>query len=358
MKKILIVTGGSGGHVMPALSIFDHLKNNFQTSLATDIRGSKFINESNYQFNLIDVPNLFSKPYLFPLNFVKFIFSIFRSYFFLKKKNINFLISTGGYMTIPFCLASKFLNIKIILFEPNSVLGKSNRFILPISKKIICYDKNIKLFPKKFLNKIYLTNPIIRKEIYTSKKNKKKEITDIKKILIIGGSQGAKFFDKDITEVILKLSKIMSIEICQQIFNNEEKYLIKQKYVDAGIKSELFDFDDQLFKKISDYDLAISRSGASAVAELAFLNIPFIAIPFPFAKDDHQYFNAKFYESSNSCWLIRQDNLDINKLVDLIARIFTEKKEYFNKKENLEKIYNENTWNNINKKLLNLINEN
>ena len=70
MKKILIVTGGSGGHVMPALSIFDHLKNNFETSLATDVRGSKFINKSYYQFKLIDVPNLFSNLYLFPLNFI------------------------------------------------------------------------------------------------------------------------------------------------------------------------------------------------------------------------------------------------------------------------------------------------
>ena len=74
MKKILIVTGGSGGHVIPALSIFDHLKNNFETNLVTDNRGSKFINKSNYQFNLIDVPNLFSKKHLIPINFIKFIF--------------------------------------------------------------------------------------------------------------------------------------------------------------------------------------------------------------------------------------------------------------------------------------------
>tara|TARA_B100001250_G_scaffold386050_1_gene382246 strand:- start:152 stop:1228 length:1077 start_codon:yes stop_codon:yes gene_type:complete len=358
MKKILIVTGGSGGHVMPALSIFDHLKNNFDTSLVTDKRGAKFINKSSYHYNLIDVPNLFSKIYLFPLNFIRFVISIFRSYFFLKKKNIDFLISTGGYMSLPLCIASKLLNIKIFLFEPNSVLGKSNKFILSISKKIICYDENIKLFPKKYLNKIYLMNPILRNEIYFSKKNKKKDFGIIKKILIIGGSQGARYFDEEITEAILKLSKLINIEICQQVFNIEEKYLIEQKYIKAGIKHKLFDFDDQLFNKISDYDLAISRSGASAIAELAFLNIPFVAIPFPFAKDDHQYFNAKFYESINSCWLIRQDSLNINNFVDLIFNLFTEKKDYFNKKDNLEKIYDENTWNNVNKKLLDLINEN
>ena len=115
---------------------------------------------------------------------------------------------------------------------------------------------------------------------------------------------------------------------------------------------------EHIYNKISDYDLAISSSGASAIAELAFLNVPFVAIPFPFAKDDHQYFNAKFYESVNSCWLIRQDSLEINSFVDLIFNLFTEKKDYFNKKDNLEKICDENTWNNVNKKLLDLINEN
>jgi len=358
MKKILIVTGGSGGHIMPALSIYDHLKNNFETKIATDVRGSKFINKNIYKFNLIDVPNLFSKSYLLPINIIKFFLTIFKSYFFLKKQNINFLISTGGYMSIPFCLASKLLNIKIFLIEPNSVLGRANSFILSISKKIICYDRNIKLFPKKYLNKIFLINPILRKEIYLCEKNKKKEFNNIKKILIIGGSQGSIFFDKTISNLILKISQTIKIEVCQQLFNLEEKFSIEQKYNTIGINYRLFDFDEKLFNNNSDYDLAITRAGASAIAELTFLNIPFIAIPFPHAKDDHQYFNAKFYESANSCWLMRQDNFNINYVADLITQLFTNKNEYFKKKENLEKISNQNTWNNVNKKLLDLINEN
>jgi len=358
MKKILIVTGGSGGHVLPALSIFDHLKNNFEISLVTDIRGSKFINKGLYQFNLIDVPNLFSKIYLLPINIIKFFLSIFKSYFFLKKKNINFLISTGGYMSLPFCIASRLLNIKIFLIEPNSVLGRANHLILSISKKIVCYDQNIKLFPKKYLNKIYLINPILRKEIYLFEKNKKKKFNETKKILIIGGSQGALFFDNIISSLILKISHKVKIEVSQQLFNLDKKFSIEQKYNNSGINYRLFNFDENLFKNNSDYDLAITRSGASAIAELAYLNIPFIAIPFPYAKDDHQYFNAKFYDSLNSCWLIRQDNFDINNIADLIVGLFAKKNEYFKKKENLEKISNQNTWNNVNKKLLDLINEN
>jgi len=358
MKKILIVTGGSGGHVLPALSIFDHLKNNYKTSIVTDVRGSKFINKDLYEFNLVDVPNLFSKIYLLPLNIIKFFISIFKSYIFLKKKNINFLISTGGYMSIPFCIASKLLNIKIFLFEPNNVLGRANNFILSISKKIICYDKNIERFPKKYLNKIYLINPILRKEIYFCEKNKKKEFNETKKILIIGGSQGAVFFDKIITNLILKISQKIKIEVIQQLFNLDEKFSIEQKYSTLGINYTLFNFNENLLKKNSDYDLAITRSGASTIAELAYLNIPFVAIPFPYARDDHQYFNAKFYESLNSCWLIRQNNFNVDNIADLIVGLFTNKNEYFKKKENLEKISNQNTWNNVNKKLLNLINEN
>tara|TARA_B100001123_G_C15335940_1_gene1032827 strand:+ start:121 stop:1200 length:1080 start_codon:yes stop_codon:yes gene_type:complete len=358
LKKILIVTGGSGGHVIPALSIFDHLKSSFETSLVTDLRGSKFIDKNKYKFNLIDVPNIYSKKYLFPIYFVKFIHSIFKSYFFLKRKNINFLISTGGYMSIPICIASKLLKIKIFLFEPNSVLGKSNKLILSIAKNIICYDSKIKLYPNKYLNKIYSINPIFRKEIYSIEKNIKEEFETVKKILIIGGSQGAEFFDKNIPDVVDKISKKIKIEVCQQISNLDKKSLIEKKYNDLKINYELFSFDNNLYRKINKFDLVITRSGSSTIAELAYFNVPFIAIPFPFAKDNHQYFNAKFYENASCNWLIEQHNFNINYLADLIINLFSEKTEYFEKKQNLQKIYNQNTWNNVNKKLLDLINEN
>ena len=86
MKKILIVTGGSGGHVIPSLSIYDSLKDNFEVQIATDLRGSKYINNKNYNFSLIDVPNLFSNLLLFPYNLIKFCISILKSYKYLEIK--------------------------------------------------------------------------------------------------------------------------------------------------------------------------------------------------------------------------------------------------------------------------------
>ena len=358
MKKVLIVTGGSGGHVIPALSIFDHLKNDFIVSIVSDIRGSNFINQNKYNFDLIDVPNLFSKLYLLPINLIKFVFCILKSYFYLKKNNTNILISTGGYMSLPICLAAKILKIKIILFEPNSVLGRTNKIMLKISHKIICYDNDLKFLPIKYNNKVYLIDRILRKEIYLCKKNIKKDFGEEKKILIIGGSQGAKFFDKKITNLILNISKKLKLQVYQQYSDEKEKSIIEANYNNFGIKHKLFKFDENLSQNIYDFDLAITRSGAASISELSYLNIPFLAIPFPFAKDDHQYFNAKYYETKKCCWLIRQNDFDMVRIENLIISIFNEKVDYFHKKENLKKISNQNTWNNVNKKLIGLIHEN
>ena len=358
MKKILITTGGSGGHVIPSLGIYDALKNDFEVQISTDLRGSKFINDDNYYYSLIDVPNLFSNLLLLPYNLIKFCISIIKSYKYLKLNNFNILISTGGYMSLPLCLASNLLNIKIYIFEPNLVLGRANKLILNFAKKIICYEKNLKGISKKNLNKIYLVKPLLRKEIYELKKNEKTIIEEKKKILIVGGSQGAKFFDKFISEIIINLSKIEKIQVLQQVINLKSKENIKELYQKNHIEHELFNFEDKLLTKAVEYDLAITRSGASTISELAYLNIPFVAIPYPYAKDNHQYYNAKLYEKNKSCWLMMQKDINRNNFTDLMVKIFKDQNEYFSKKNNLIKFNKENTWEKNKSKLIELINEN
>ena len=357
MEKILIATGGSGGHVIPSLSIYDALKDNFDVQIATDYRGAKYIS-NKYNYSLIDVPNIFSSLLFFPYNLIKFCLSVFKSYKYLKLNNISVLISTGGYMSLPLCIASNLLKIKIFIFEPNSVLGKSNKLISGFAKKIICYDYNLRGVSKKLLDKIYLVKPLLRKEIYDYRKNQKTSLEEQKKILIIGGSQGAKFFDDFISKIIIKFSKIQNIRIIQQIIDNKSRIKLENLYKIHQIDHELFDFDDKLLTKAFDYDLAITRSGASAISELCYLNIPFVAIPFPYAKDNHQYYNAELYEKNQCCWLIMQKDINEKIFTDLLTKIFKDKNEYFKKKKNLALISKENTWAINKSKLIDLINEN
>ena len=357
MKNILIVTGGTGGHVIPCLSIYEHLKDNCNVQIVTDERGSKFINKNDYKFTIIKVPNITKNIFKIPINIILFIISIFKSYFFLKKNNIMSIISSGGYMSFPYNFASYIQNINIILFEPNSVLGRSNKYFLPFSKKIISYDPNPKLFPKKYLHKIYHTKPILKKIFYEKKNKLKNEILENKKILILGGSQGAKFFDEEIFKLIMQISKKVKIEICQQVSDPNNIHILKEKYKNLNIKHRIFDFDNNIYNEYLNSDMAISRSGASTLSELSFFNIPFIAVPFPHAKDNHQFFNAEFYKKKQCCWIIKQEDFNISRVSEKIIMLIQQENEISKKKQHLKEFSKENTWNAVNKKLRELINE-
>ena len=161
--KILISTGGSGGHVIPAITIHDHLKANYNILISTDVRGLKYLDNKSYETVVIDAPKL-NNLILFPLSILKVFLLVFKSLIILKKEKIQILISTGGYMSLPLCIAAWILNIKIYLLEPNMVIGRANKFFLKFSKKIMCYSENIINFPKKYKNKLNIINPLIRKK--------------------------------------------------------------------------------------------------------------------------------------------------------------------------------------------------
>jgi UDP-N-acetylglucosamine--N-acetylmuramyl-(pentapeptide) pyrophosphoryl-undecaprenol N-acetylglucosamine transferase len=104
-------------------------------------------------------------------------------------------------------------------------------------------------------------------------------------------------------------------------------------------------------------DLCITRAGASSLAELSLYNIPFIAIPLPTSKDNHQYENAKYYQEKDCCWIIDQNDFDKQKFEELLIKISVKKDEYFTKKNNLKELNYQNTWKNVNQKLLEIFNE-
>ena len=149
-KKILITTGGSGGHVIPALILYNHLFEKFDVLITTDKRGLDFFDKKINKFKIINTPRL-NNIFLLPVNFFKILFLTFKSYFLIKGQNIEKIISTGGYMSLPLILAAKFCKLKIYLLEPNLVLGRANRFFLGSCEKIFCYSNEIKDFPNQFM---------------------------------------------------------------------------------------------------------------------------------------------------------------------------------------------------------------
>jgi len=353
-EKILISTGGSGGHAIPATTIHEHLKMDYDIIFSTDKRGLKYLDIENYKVFLIDTPKL-NNSILLPFVIIKIFFLTFRSLFLLKKEKIEILISTGGYMSLPLCLAAKILNIKIFLLEPNIIIGRANKFFLSFCKKIICYSNNIIGFPTKFKNKLEISSPIIRKKYY--EKKIKEKVSKIFTVMIIGGSQGAQIFDKIIHESIIKISKTNPLKIIHQTSQKKINFF-KNFYLENKIENIVFNFDQNLDVLLNQSDMCITRAGASTLAEIAILNIPFIAIPLPTSKDNHQFENANYYKSKDCCWVVDQINLDKQKFEDLLLDILKNKDDYFKKKKNLENLNYQNSWNNVNQNLLKIINEN
>ena len=354
MKKILITTGGTGGHVIPAKIIEDHLKKNFDIYYSIDSRGLRYFKLKTDKVIVVDTPKLSLSFYL-PFRIIKVFYLVFQSIFFLRKKKINKIISIGGYMSLPVIIAAKILRLSIFLFEPNLVLGRGNKFFLSFSNKIFCYSKELNNFPKKFLNKIELINPLVSKDFYEFKKEKTKN--DKFCFLISGGSQGAQIFDKLITETMFELAKNFSIKVIQQ---TSEKNMVnlKESYDIRNIENLIFSFEEKFINLINLADFCITRAGATSLAEISFLKKPFIAIPLPSSKDNHQMKNAQYYEEKGCCWVLDQRNLNKDKLSDIISKILREKTDFNDKKYNLNNLNNNNSWNNTNQKLNKIVNEN
>ena len=354
-KKILISTGGSGGHVIPATIIYKHLEGNFDVSMTSDLRGAKFLNKDEYNLKIFNVRPISKNLLIMPLDFFLMIILIFKSISFLRKNKIDTLISTGGYMSFPLCVGAKILNIKLLLFEPNMVLGRSNKFFISHCQKIFCYSKNVKKFPIKFMNKIKVIPALLRKNFYD--KRDSNNSLDAINLLIIGGSQGAKIFDDLVKNTIIELSKKYKLRIYQQTSSiNFESF--KKTYENNNINCELFNFNDDVINFMHKTDLCITRAGASTLAELNFTEIPYLAIPLPTAKDNHQFENAYFYNKLGFNWLLNQKEIDEKILLNKLINIIDNKEEYLAKKKNMKDFNYENTWNNINLKIISVINEN
>ena len=352
-KNFLISTGGSGGHVIPATILYDHLSKEANVFITIDKRGLKYLDQTIYKFDLINTPKL-SNIFFLPFNVIVILFLIFKSFFLLKNKKIEKIFSTGGYMSLPLILAAKLLKIQIFLIEPNQVLGRANRYFLKSCKKIFCYTKQVQNFPENFKNKIISIYPLVKKHIYELNSFKNK--SDKFNLLIVGGSQGAEIFNNNLKDSIVNISKKIPVKVVQQT-NEKNISFLSDFYSKNNLENEIFSFDKNFANYLQKSDLCITRAGASTLAELSVMNIPFITVPLPSSKDNHQLENAKFYQDNNCCWLIEQNYFE-KKIQEILEEIVNDKSNYLKKKENLKKLNYQNTWINVNQKILSVINEN
>ena len=154
-----------------------------------------------------------------------------------------------------------------------------------------------------------------------------------------------------------EISKSFTIKVIQQT-SRENVNNLKNFYDSNNIENIIFNFEEKFIDLINISDLCITRSGATSLAEISYLKKPFIAIPLPTSKDNHQLRNAEFYEEKGCCWIFDQKKLNKENLLNFIEHLLNDKSQLIEKKKNLQKLNFENSWKYINQKLKKIINEN
>tara|TARA_Y100000590_G_scaffold400450_1_gene484527 strand:+ start:9765 stop:10844 length:1080 start_codon:yes stop_codon:yes gene_type:complete len=357
-KKIIFSTGGTGGHIFPAINLMKHfLEKGHKVLLVTDKRGESFIkNYSEFNSYVLNTGTLTNKNFLKKISsFFIIFFSILRSIIILYKEKPDLIFGFGGYVSFPISFASKFFNLNLVIYENNLVLGRANRYLLPFAKKIFLAKNTIKNFPKNYESKINLIGPILDKNIINNAGLKKNGDKNIFTILVIGGSQGAEIFGTVIPPVIKMIKDNgYSIKINQQCAKGQKKE-IENFYEKNNIKNYVFEFEKNILKLLSSTNLAITRCGASTTAELVYTLTPFVAVPLPSSIDDHQFLNAKYYEEKKCCWLLEQKNFNIQNLFNLIIEAIKNESKLKNICENMKKNCSKNVYNDIENEIEKLI---
>ena len=285
ITKIIIATGGTGGHVFPAYSLAKHFMNNkISVKIISDKRGLKYL-QDNKDIKILEISSstIFKKNiFQLLLSIIIICNSILKSFILLLFNRPNLIFGMGGYSSFPVCVVAKILNIPFIVYENNLYIGKTNRYLLPFAKKIFVSYKELEGIPEKYQNKVCEVGNIIRKEIINSKeKSQIVKSEEILKILILGGSQAAKIFAEKLPEIFKEcIEANISLKIYQQCLPDQKEFLTSF-YKNLNIDCEVFNFSNNILSYFSKINLAITRSGSSILAELINSNIPFISIPLP-----------------------------------------------------------------------------
>ena len=331
-KTILIAGGGSGGHLFPAIAIGNSLeKNGYNIKYI----GSKFgieskilpnLNKNYYLLNIkgihrtISMANIFSN-LIFP---IRFILSFFISLLILKRNNPCLVIGTGGYASGMPLLASIMLKFKTLIHEQNSFPGITTK---KLSSKVdkVCISN---IDSKKYLNgNLIFTGLPIREELKNdTKENACNQLglnSSLKTVFIVGGSQGSNTFN----EYILKNYNFYIENNIQLIWQCGYKNTTKYKSCINHKRILISGFFEDINIPYAASDIIISRSGAVAINEIAFIKKPMILIPLPSSAGNHQYLNAKSFANNGAAVLVEENDLRKNILEDRILELIKNKKE-------------------------------
>jgi UDP-N-acetylglucosamine--N-acetylmuramyl-(pentapeptide) pyrophosphoryl-undecaprenol N-acetylglucosamine transferase len=316
----LLATGGTGGHVFPAVAVAEELiRQGQQLCLLVDERGSKYL--TTYQhipYKILPITRFTGSLTQKFRAYILLILAIWQVLAMMLGKKVK-VIGFGGYPSLPALVAAILLNKPYWLHEQNAVIGKVNRLLFWRAQALFLTFKDSYKLPTFGRQKIQLTGLPLRQ--FIDGHNIAKSGSKLT-LLVIGGSQAANWFAENILLVLAQLSVKMQQkwQVYLQV-RPEHMAALSVEFNKLAVEVHLAPFFTPIAEYYQQADLVIARAGAATICELNYCKRPAILVPLPSAADNHQYYNAKNFIEQNAGWLVKQDKQAVNQLVDLLKQI-------------------------------------
>ena len=310
MNSIVIMAGGTGGHVFPGIAVADELRDRgwkINWVGTADRMEADAVPKAGYPIHFLDIKGVRGKGLVGKLKSPFMLLNaVFQAYRILKRLKPNLVLGMGGYASGPGGIAAKLLGIPIVIHEQNAVFGLTNRWLAKVANRVLCgFDtsqlKTINHVPS---NVEFVGNPV-RKHDSINHSTAKSEVFNI---LILGGSLGALALNEIVPRAINGLALDFKLSVVHQA-GKGKSIPVKDAYNDK-VASLVTEFIDDVFLALANADLVICRAGALTVAEISSVGKAAIFVPLPIAVDDHQTYNALSLTNHGAGLLIPQSKLE------------------------------------------------
>ncbi|GJQ56453.1 MAG: undecaprenyldiphospho-muramoylpentapeptide beta-N-acetylglucosaminyltransferase [Burkholderiales bacterium] len=321
-KTIMVMAGGTGGHVFPGLAVADFLHERGWRVVwmgNPDGMEAKLVPTRGYEMAWVRFAALrgkgLSRKLLLPLNLLRAFWQAQRQ---LSRVRPNVVLGMGGYVTFPGGMMAALCGRPLVVHEQNSVAGLANRVLAGVA------DRVLGGFPGVLKKGEWTGNPV-RAEIAALPRPAQRYAgrSGRLEVLVVGGSLGAQALNDAVPRALTLIPEAERPRVTHQS-GAKQIDALRAAYAAAGVEAVLLPFIDDMAARYAAADLVICRAGALTVAELSAAGVASVLVPFPFAVDDHQTGNARFLSDAGAAILLPQTELAPERLAALLRELTRE----------------------------------
>src|SRR5512135_1380535 len=322
-RTILIMAGGTGGHIYPGLAVADALHaQGWQVVWlgAPNSMEAELVPKHGYEVAWVNFSGVRGKGVLrlltLPFTLLR---ALGQSAAAIFRHRPHVVLGMGGYITMPGGLMAALLRRPLVIHEQNSIAGMSNKVLAKLATRVLSG------FPDVLKRTQWCGNPV-RADIAALPEPQERYAGRSGKlnVLVVGGSLGAQALNEALPQALAMLSEHERPHVLHQT-GKKHCETVQKLYQQAGVAGDIRAFLDDMANQYANADLVICRAGALTIAELAAAGVASVLIPFPFAVDDHQTHNARFLSEKGAAVLLPQQELNAEKLVKLLRELNREK---------------------------------